>query len=240
MTHRFASIASSDKLAYVYASDHHYDGRAPISSHFRFYETCGDGLTAHSPSAPISVGMLADYLFSLAQAMASDNELIDAAAYEVRSGIASNSDIRFAQSVVFKDNGKRRWVSREERKVTASETKRHDRRYEEVTLRHDGTPKGAYNILWRDYYDGIRMLGLAHSIFRYRREVEDNYFGNGAAVKLLGWDNVDGEQLERAFECALAVIEAHDRLSNAARGVKSYARQIAEARQPAAPDTEVA
>ena len=139
MTHRFASIASSDKLAYVYASDHHYDGRAPISSHFRFYETCGDGLTAHSPSAPISVGMLADYLFSLAQAMASDNELIDAAGYEVRSGIAPNRDIRFAQSVVFKDNGKRRWVSREERKVTASETKRHDRRYEEVTLRHDGS-----------------------------------------------------------------------------------------------------
>ena len=240
MTHRFASIASSDKLAYVYASDHHYDGRAPISSHFRFYETCGDGLTAHSPSAPISVGMLADYLFSLAQAMASDNELIDAAAYEVRSGIAPNSDIRFAQSVVFKDNGKRRWVSREERKVTASESKRHDRRYEEVLPRHDGTPKGAYNILWRDYYDGIRMLGLSYSIFRYRREVEDNYFGNGAAVKLLGWANVDGERLERAFECALAVIEAHDRLSNAARGVKSYARQIAEARQPAAPDAEVA
>jgi hypothetical protein len=238
MTHRFASIASSDKLAYVYASDHHYDGRSPISTHFRFYETYGDGMTAHSPSAPIPVGMLADYLFSLAQAMASDNELIEAAAYEVRSGIASNSDIRFAQSVVFKD-GKRRWVSREERKVTSSEAKRHDRRYEEVLPRHDGTPKGAYNVLWRDFYDGIRALGLAYSIFRYRREVEDNYFGNGAAVKLLGWDNVDGERLERAFECALAVIEAHDRLSNAARGVKSYARGIEEARQ-AAPSQEVA
>ena len=238
MTHRFASLAQPEKRAYVYDSMH--ASSAPVSSRFRWYETYGDGMTAHSPSAPISVGMLADYLFSLAQAMASDNELIDAAAYEVRSGIASNSDIRFAQSVVFKDNGKRRWVSREERKVTASETKRHDRRYEEVTLRHDGTPKGAYNILWRDYYDGIRMLGLSYSIFRYRREVEDNYYSGGASVDLLGWDSVDGEQLERAFECALAVIEAHDRLSNAARGVKSYARQIAEARQPAAPDTEVA
>jgi len=237
MTHRFASLAQPEKRAYVYDSMH--ASSAPVSSRFRWYETYGDGMTAHSPSMPVTLEMLADYLYSLAAAMTESKELLEAAGYEVTSGIASNRDIRFGLSVVYKD-GKRRWVSREERKVTASESKRHDRRYEEVAARHDGTPHGAYNVLWRDFYDGIRALGLAYSIFRYRREVEDNYFGNGAAVKLLGWANVDGERLERAFECALAVIEAHDRLSSAARGVKSYARDIAEARQPAAPDAEVA
>jgi hypothetical protein len=43
----FQSIAHADQIAYTYESDA-YSSRPLVSSHFRCFETLGDGMTAHS------------------------------------------------------------------------------------------------------------------------------------------------------------------------------------------------
>lgn len=226
MTHRFASIAQPGKIGYMYDPTSYSGGF--ISSHMKFYETYGDGLTMHSPGAPISLGMFADYLFSLAAAMQDNVELIQACAYEFRAGRVSNPEVAFALSVTYKE-GKTRYYSRDERKVSSSPAKRHDKRYQEITSRHDGSFDSAYNILWRDHFDGIHCYALVESILRYGREVEDCYWG--IAADKLRWD-VDRDRLSRAWEVCVAAIQAYENAQNAARGIAYYRKQIDELHNP--------
>lgn len=226
MTHRFPSLAQPAKLAYVYDIGHHTGGA--ISSHMRFYETYGDGMVQHSETAPISLGMLTDYLFSLAQAMQADTTLIESCGHELRAGVATNADIEFAFSVIYKE-GKTRYYSREQRKVSASPAKRHDKRYEEITSYFDGSLDSAYRVLWRDFYNGIRAYSLMESILRYQNQVHHQYLG--IAADHLKW-NVDRERLASAWACATEVVEAEDRRALAARRLRNYQRELDERNAP--------
>src|SRR5262245_8237971 len=143
----FASIAHSNKLCYVYNTND-FNSRM-LCSCFRYYETYGDGQTAHSPDAPIGMERLADYLFSLAEAMSGSNEkLVDAVNFDLRLPV-SKEQIAFAASVKYKE-GKDRFYSIKELKVSLSPSKRNDRRYELIQPRHDGSPVSIYALLNRD------------------------------------------------------------------------------------------
>jgi hypothetical protein len=230
-TYRFPSLAAPNRVVFTYDTGFHTDGG--VSSHMRWYDTYGDGAVAHTPAYPIQVGQLADYLMSLAKAMLTDKDLRDAAGYELTAGVASNAEIAFALGVTYKDDGKTRYFSREEQKVSPLAAKRHDKRYHEITARHDGTVDGAYNVLWRDHYDGIRALALVHSILRYLREVRGQYMG--IALDRLGW-NVDREAVESAYNAACGVVAAHNHLYNAERAIAYAEKKVAEAQAAPAPE----
>lgn len=232
MTHRFASIAHPEKLVYVYDSSVNYDGRYAISTRLRYYETLGDGTTQHTPTMPIHLQLLADCLFSLAQAMLTNGELADAA-YELRSGLASDRDLEFAFSVKYRDTNKPRYYSRDERKISTADSARHDRRYERIETRHDGSIDSAFNILHKDYYQGLQKFALMYAVSRYSTNVLDHGY-HGDVASLLKWDTADAPAMNRAFECCLAVLNGRDALSNAERGVANYTRQLEADREAAA------
>jgi hypothetical protein len=231
LTHRFPSLTAPEKRAYVYDTAYCDSiGRFhAVNEHMRFYETYGDGMTQHSPSVSIPVEMMTDYLFSLASAMLADKELRDAANYAIRAGMASDADLEFAFSVKWKE-GKDRWYSRQERKVSAHAEKRHDKRYELVTEHFKGDIDSAFRVMWRDYYRGMESFALMYSVLKYAERMEKTGFG--CVATHLKWELGDDRySLDRAFECCWSLIQAYDHIDHAERGVKGYLRNLEQAKE---------
>jgi hypothetical protein len=158
MFRKFKSLAHEQKHGYAYDSQA-WDSKAPIESHFRMFETYGDGLCQHSPDYSVQVEFLADYLASPAQAMLGDAEL----ANELRFTIWQRPDVKhiaWAASVIYKApkdgdwNHKRTYFSAKEMKLSKAPAKQYDKRYEEVREIHDGSPKSIFRILIPEYADG--------------------------------------------------------------------------------------
>lgn len=207
MRRNFPSLAS-DQYAYCFDSESDFSGHArEVSSHFKMFQTLGDGMTAHSPAWPITRENMVDYLFSLAAAMLDDADLRSAASYEIRAvGIEADS-IEFARTVLYKeiDQSKkfqRRYYSIAERKISMSESKRHDKRYEEVPRWADGEIESVQRLLWQDHYDGIRTFALMHAIAEHFRKTENRFYGHTAS--LLNW-KVQGQphDYDTAYEACL-------------------------------------
>jgi hypothetical protein len=228
-THRFASIASPDKVAYTYDNNFHGVGFCAVNEHMRVYDTYGDGMTAHSPAMPISIQRMADYLFSLAQAMLTDQDLRNDARYAITGGIPSKADLDFAFSVKFKE-GKTRWYSRSERKVTSNPEKRHDKRYEEITSYHDGSIDGAFRVLAKDHYRGMESFALMHTVRKYVEDRDNTCHARTSG--LLKWELGDDSYiLDRAFEVCRDLILAYDLIDSSERGVKGFLRNLEQERE---------
>jgi len=150
MLRKFKSIAHEQQYGYAYDSQA-WDAKAPIESHFRMYETYGDGLCQHSGDWSVPLEHLADYLASLAEVMLTDDEL----ARDLYHAIWKRPDakhIAWAASVIYKApkdgeyTSKRKYFSATQMKISSSPSKQYDKRYEEVREIHDGSPNSIYPI----------------------------------------------------------------------------------------------
>lgn len=164
---RFASVLNGDKKAYRLSSEWNWDqkGNAPLSMHLTEFETYGDGTVQHSREWCAQFSELTDLCISLATAICADplNEAWRQVGYVFHD--FSTEAIRFALSVQHKE-GKAQWYNLAERKVSSSEGKRHDRRWNQVEDWMDGTPKSAFSILWRsnEGMDWLSRVALAEDI----------------------------------------------------------------------------
>ena len=73
--HRFASL-SRQNIGYIVSSDSmlfwdqaYHSSTRVVATWAGEYDTCGDGLTQHSPAGVVREAAFADYLASLAQAV---------------------------------------------------------------------------------------------------------------------------------------------------------------------------
>jgi hypothetical protein len=168
MLRKFKSIAHEQQFGYAYDSQA-WTSNAPIESHFRMFDTYGDGLTQHSPDYSVQVEHLADYLVSLAEAMLADAELANELYYTIWQR-PDAKHIAWAASVIYKApkegdwSAKRKYFSAKEMKVSASPLKQYDKRYEEVRDIHDGSPNSIFRILIPEYADGLQKYIYASAI----------------------------------------------------------------------------
>jgi hypothetical protein len=250
MHRKFASIAYSDKYGYAFESGAS-DSRAEVCDYFRMFETGGDGLTQHSPDWGVNKEYFADYLASLAVALKGkpistvggfavletadpesetvqwlpDGELIDYVRHEFERR-PTDKEILFASSVVYKE-GKRRWYSIREQSISSSESKRHDKRYEEVCSEHDGSAKSIYRLLVGQWPDALRAYNVAAAIYDWCRADNDRPYILTPARFLEWTDNYEvADTLHTAYEACRNLCEGYRLLCSGSRGIQNYARHV--------------
>lgn len=140
------------------------------------YLAYNDGTIQHSGEGLVPAENLADYLGSLAQYLSNHPEARVTLAHKWphrQMGDSHWKDIAFFASLKFRE-GKRQFYCRNEQKVSASESKRHDRRWEEVPPWADGSLKaimglcntGDHSALeWYANYKLVREYCLYHDIW---------------------------------------------------------------------------
>ena len=144
------SILHPDKLAYRVVSDWsdhwHVKGSNPLALHIVAFQTYGDGTTQHSGVWCPQLHEVTDVCLSIASAIVANpsNEawqtLTDLINY------CNSTSITFALSVKY-DEGKCRYYSLTDRKITAATAKKHDRRYSPIQTWHNGSPASACHVL---------------------------------------------------------------------------------------------
>lgn len=226
MFRKFASIGNPDTMGYSFDTEQ-WSGNAPIHTAFRAYQTYGDGLTQHSGDWPITSEQFADYMVSLAQAMLADQELAEHLHFTIARA-PNRKAIEFAASIVFKPAGgegdvsgcyrrekKARYFSMEERKVTASDAKQYDKRYQKVESWCDGSPYAIYRMLLPEHANGLERYQWAHAIHEWICSTDGLYMELPA--RFIKWteDNDTARKMRDAFEAAAHVVESV-RLRNAA------------------------
>jgi hypothetical protein len=162
MLKKFKPLAHSDEFGYAYDSQA-MDFNAPFLDHFRIYHTYGHDLVQHSPDWSVTVDQAADYLASLAEAMKDDQELLEAVRFHI-SRRPSRKEIEFAASIKWKEDSKVRYFSVAEQRISSSDSKRHDKRYQEIGSQCDGTAQSIFRILVREYAAGLERYCYAHAI----------------------------------------------------------------------------
>lgn len=223
----FPSVLHPDKFGYRYEK-HGYNfdkrGNWPVLDKLTVFETYGDGMVQHSGEWCAQCADFTDACLSLATAILADpaNEEWNYLADEI-SGRAGRETIEFALSVVFKDDGKARFYSPSERKVTTAD-KRHDKRFFPVESWCNGSESSALRIVraGQDYPLCVaEHIGLVCAI----RDVAS---GCGC------WEDVLGEQAFRtleasgdwhqAFRALRAAAQAASQLHHAARCIECATR----------------
>ena len=214
MLRKFASIQHSEKYGYSYDSES-WSSNAQVHVHFRMFETYGDGLCQHSGDWAITREWFADYMISLAAAMLQDAELANELVWMLSRRPAA-ADIAFAASVVFKPGEgmeqyekKPRYYSMEEKKVTASDSKKYDKRYQRVTPAQTGRADAIYAMVIPEYPNDLERFQFAHTIYDWAMATEGQYMELTACF--LGWteDRDEARKIRDAFEAARNVAESY-------------------------------
>jgi hypothetical protein len=146
-----------------------------------------DWPTQHSHESCVPADRFTDWINSLAAHLVATPE--DAKAF-IESWPRSNPDnakIVLACKIKYRED-KRQWYSLAEEKVSASESKRNDRRWEDVPSWADGSFKAVFGIVCHGYGDLIYRYQLAEDCKTVYRRVTGNSAGYDAAEKLVDVD----------------------------------------------------
>ena len=234
----FASLAHPSKYGYAFDTSA-YSSSCETHYYFRQFETYGDGLIQHSGDWGVTFEYLADYCASLAEAMLSNPDLVKAAGYAFRSNVDSDT-LEFAASVVYDEkrdawhSSKRRYVSMALRKI-GGESKRHDKRFEEVNRYMDGSCASMMRLICGEYTLGFDryLYSLAVESWASRQkkhpgfgEVWHTYF-NGDWTK--------NNTLRRSVDACRSLVEAMDKRAAAEDWLSGYKGGLERERVAMAP-----
>ena len=225
---RFASIAQAD-MGYLAAQswDSLWDACYRLGSgNFVAlwagqFKTYGDGLIQHEYERPATLENMADYLASLTRYLFEHPE--HCAVLQSWPDDVSTQAVLFAHSVRYRD-GKPMFYSREERKVSASESKRHDRRWELVPDWADGTVKSCARLLQTDGLHGaLDLFHWADCITDVLYAYEGSSWGVARDVLPVHEELAKPfRHLHNAYEAANYMIQSYKRGDYARRSLECY------------------
>jgi hypothetical protein len=157
---RFPSLAEPDRIAYTLESDSMalWDSRRHglhLADWAGEYLTYGDGMTQHAPLCAAAAERFGDYCASLATYILEDPNgrealaQLDKAGYWPRYRMPSTPRIMFAHGLRHKDreDGKTVRYNVDDCKTSMAESKRHDRRWEDVPHWANGTLNSTLSLL---------------------------------------------------------------------------------------------
>ena len=160
----------------------------PLAQWAGFFQTYGDGNIQHSPEAAVQVDAFVDFCASLAKAILDGNTIAwKILAQHLPPGV-NTERIRFAMSVQHKE-GKTRYYSMSEKKVSSSESKAHDRRWEKVEDWMDGSVTATYRLARGNGsdYKFLEAYGIAHQVRETCALLNDDY--GPLPTEMLGADD---------------------------------------------------
>ncbi len=218
MRQTFKSLAHFD-IGYAYDSKSD-DYRAAIQPHFRVFQTFGDGLTQHSVDSSVNVDLLADYLLSLTAAMLVDHDLAKEMQYTL-SQRPTEQALRFAATVIYRP-GKTRYFSLDQLKISASDSKRHDKRYIEMNEAHDGSPRAMLRVLTPEYAHGFQVYATAEAVRDWLMRNDQHAELPACLLKWLDEDRDRARELHRAYTVCCGIAESARLRENAEREIENY------------------
>ncbi len=231
MLRKFNSIARPNEFGFSYDTDCY--GSSTVSDRFRMFQTYGDGLIQHSSDFAITWAYAPDYLAALATAMLTDEELVSHVAFTLDKG-RMTQEFEFAAGVVFKETdreyGKGRFYSMEERKVSSSQAKRHDKRYFEIAPWMDGSPDAIYRMVLPEWADGIHRYVIAESLRDWVLAQDSKrglYMPLAATfLKLENGDRDYAQSMRSAYNACLLLIRAYQMRTEAESHLGNVTRSM--------------
>lgn len=220
------SVLNSSKVAYRLSSEWPWDkrGNAPLSLYITQYETYGDGTVQHSGEWCAQWEALTDVCLSITRAICADpkNKAWQQLAYVFHS--ISDETLAFVQTIKYRED-KWQWFNMAERKVSASESKQHDRRWERVEPWMDGKASACLSILL-NANNGVDWLGKLYIADDLRQSMgfplwEEMF---KPVTELTG----DWHQAFRAFRMASEAISKLDYAQRASESAEGNSKRATE------------
>jgi len=226
----FKSLQDPNNRRYVVDSSRLFDesSNERLSPYVGFFETYGDGDTQHCPTCQVGVELFCDFCASAAEylsgvAVSDADDLLRILSSEMRDYHVADADkIRALRGVVYK-SGKRRWFERATGKVSSSESKRHDRRWEEIVDWMDGSFEAVAGLVGNG---GGSFLHVAacYQDFRevWRIQTGDTGVNAWDFFKWLKWKPEAGYHAFNAFSALRLLVQSWEHKQQAARSLECW------------------
>lgn len=208
MTSLIFPSLTREGIAYeIHSAGDYYDSgffrNPPRFLHDRFveFQTYGNGLVQHSNSLTVSVDCFVDALASLAKHLFDHPEAVqEVEKFWPEDNTRFDKRIQFFSSLKY-DEEKTRYYNESEMKVSASEKKAHDRRWEAVPSWADGRIEAVFRFTAQSHWGALERYNL------YQRLRET-----------LWWENIEGSgigstertgDLNYAFDSVDFLVKSH-------------------------------
>ncbi len=148
----------------------------------RRFDTFGDGLCAHAPDMLVQKDQFADYISSLVSWISDEARSLSQREAEIQSVVSnwptepSATDIEFLRSVKWAE-GKTRYYNLRDNKISSSDSKRHDKRWNLIEEWQDGSCSAIYRALCPDYSDGTINRCIRYEAVRTHLRSVGDYAG---------------------------------------------------------------
>jgi hypothetical protein len=188
MEYRIPSLLNADKLAYVvhttYSDLWDMTRRSECLAEWAGkYETLGDGMVQHAPEYPCKPADMGDFLasvvaYGLDPANRDAGDMLLAIARQWNPGQLGRDDIAFAATVKHNPE-KKTYYNIDARKVSAAESRKHDRRWVEVCEWMNGGIASVFGILNENKvaYPTLDAMGRYERICAVLGEINGIYYG---------------------------------------------------------------
>jgi len=203
-----------------------------VSDGFLEFQTYGDGLVQHSPEYPIPREHLTDYLFSLAGFLVSRQDVAESIGYRLRPDQRADL-IAFAASVIFTETAKKqRFYSLAERRISTSDAKSNDRRYERIENWMDGSPDATARLLVHSWYGPWEHFQVRYAVREWWNSTDRaSKTGYGwcqfPAIDLEWTKDTDvARTLNHAYEAVLLAVDAADAAHRVKKLTEDYRRRL--------------
>jgi len=215
----FPSLIHGKERAYtIHDSSYDLDSRGQhhhLADWAGMFETYGDGMVQHSHEFATPEEAFGDYCGSLATFILAGGKDAETAAEYLANvcwwNVANRPEVEFAQSVKYKE-GKRTYYSKAERKTSTADSKRNDRRWEEVKEWMDGGLLATFRLCLPDFnLDFLSRYATADAVVD-AYSYEHGWHGNAAT--LLDFSEVTKKQAHdedwsQAFSALNSVRESY-------------------------------
>ena len=195
-------VVSTERLVEDWRDAHRY-----LSDYIGQFDTMGDGETAHTPTGRVLYEQFTDFCASAAthfhncQHTADElDEMARTLSGEMRSYNGGADDMRSAANVKYKD-GKTRYYEKNTFKVSSSDSKRHDKRWEEVCQYHDGSFASIVGLCGVGSHGGFlsRYAAIEQASDTYQT-IFGGYDSSRDPGRFMEWMNWEYERCHRARE----------------------------------------
>jgi hypothetical protein len=193
------------------------------------FQTYGDGLTQHAPSTPALKEDMADYLASLASWLVNNPGDIE----EVRRFYdpIQRRKVLFAATIKHKD--KRQWYSMVEEKVSSADSRRHDRRWNEVPDWANGSAEAIFRLCLADHWGTLERYQAALQIESMAHDGSlDCWCPYDFAKKMIGYEG-ESTALKHAYGACRNLAESVACRRQADSCLQSYIEQTVKAEEVA-------
>lgn len=240
MYFKFASIARPE-YGYAINTDRYESARhgRPLSVWAREFQTYGDGMIQHSPDYHVQVDHISDFCASLAAYLLAlpDQEKRGEMLRGLRVYWPDHADRRnlaFAYSLKYDEKKRDRYYCLSDRKVSSAESKRHDRRWEQIPEWADGSVEAMVRIIAPSCHDFLTVYQYYIDAFHFIYSLEHGW--SKYPEELL---NID-QHARGPFEAVTGILDAWRALLSAGSAVENYRKQLEQDRAAAAQPVEPA